>query len=168
MLRIFFPPLYQSETQHAPGCLSMHQGAYLRPSTYQHASSSPTTSNVVSIGVYGGTSGWSLVCSKKGPFSRQPRKQGATTSCDVSRQGVWVQVETLKWEAECGPLLTRLGQATPTVVSGAGLRGQYMNLLILQVYLCRRSRISRLRMTIRRLSLAVLQEGILKMFSVDD
>lgn len=96
---------------------------------------------------------------QKGTLSRQPRKQGATMCCGVSRQGVQVQSETLRWKAECGPLLTRLGEVTTAVVSGAGLGGKrYMELLNLQVYLCRRSRISRFRMTIRSLSLAVLQE----------
>lgn len=66
--KIFFPTLCQSETQHASECISMHQGASIRPTIHQHASSSSSSSNVVSIGICGGASGWSLLCvSKRGP-----------------------------------------------------------------------------------------------------
>lgn len=65
---IFFPTLCQSKTQHASGCISLHQGAVIRPTMHQHASSSSSSSNVVSIGICGGASGWSLLwVSKRGP-----------------------------------------------------------------------------------------------------
>lgn len=66
MLR-FFSQHYQSETQNASGCIRMHQGAWIWPSTHQHTSSSPFSSNVVSVQVCGGASGWSLVRCKRGP-----------------------------------------------------------------------------------------------------
>lgn len=109
--------------QHTSGCISMHQGACIRPSTYQHASLSHFFSNVFSIGLYGGDPGWSRVCSKEEPL-QTAKEAGCYSVLYLVREHRYRQ--WLRWKAKCGPLLTRLGDVTTAVVCGRlGGRGMW-------------------------------------------
>lgn len=149
---------------------SMHQdtsacikGACIRPSTHQHAGSSHSSCNVVSIGVSGGLQAG--VWLQKGPLSGQPRREGATVRC-----AVWAESIGTGWVSKMeGRVCFPEQETSMAIARGAGPGGQgYQRLLILQLYLCRGTRKSRLRMTIRRHIPAGLQVRILKIFSEDD
>lgn len=156
--------------------LSMQQGTCIRPFIYQHASSpcSPRPHCLSPTAGYGGASSSSLVWSKGTPLWGA-REAGC---CD----GLWCIWEGRasvregrqdavppqhSWEGSLRLFLNQDGYFWAGVHGAADFTRScwFYNY---KHTLCRRSRMSRLRISTRKLSLAVLQEGIWKMLSVDD